>query len=81
MSNMPICEVGRGGERKKPEREEKEEEEGSGRKVGAEVKTQARRQSPWRRARVTGAELPAMSPPRGSRAQELSARDAGAEMC
>ena len=35
---------------KKPKREETEEEEGSGRKVGAGVKTQARRHSPWRRA-------------------------------
>ena len=42
---MPIREVGRGGERKKPEREEKEEEEGSGRKVGAGVKTPHRRQA------------------------------------
>ena len=33
-SNIPIREVGRSGERKKPEREEKEDEEGSGRKVG-----------------------------------------------
>ena len=42
-SNMPIHEVGRSGERKKPEREEKEEKEGSGRKVGAGVKTPPRR--------------------------------------
>ena len=32
-------------------------------------------------ARVTGAELPAMSPPRWLRAQELSARDSGTEQC
>ena len=32
-------------------------------------------------ARVVGAELPSMSPPCGSRAQELGARDAGAETC
>ena len=32
-------------------------------------------------ARVTGTELPAMSPPRLLRAQELGARDAGAETC
>ena len=32
-------------------------------------------------ARVSGAELPAMSPPRLLRAQELSARDTGAETC
>jgi len=32
-------------------------------------------------ARVTGVELPAMSPPRRSRAQELRARDAGVETC
>ena len=35
---MPIHEVGRSGERKKPEREEKEEEEGSGKKVEAGLK-------------------------------------------
>ena len=32
-------------------------------------------------ARVTSDELPAMSPPRPLRAQELGARDTGAEMC
>ena len=32
-------------------------------------------------ARVTGVELPAISPPRWLRAQELGARDAGAETC
>ena len=31
-------------------------------------------------ARVTGVELPAISPPRWLRAQELGARDAGAEL-
>ena len=35
---------------KKPEREEKEEEEGSGRKVGAGVKTPPRRRRSWRQA-------------------------------
>ena len=54
-SNMPIREVGWSGETKKPEREEKKEEEGLGRKVGAGVKTQPRRQDLrrqdiWRRA-------------------------------
>ena len=32
-------------------------------------------------ASKNGAELPAMSSPRGYRAQELGARDAGAETC
>ena len=49
MSNMPICEVGRSGERK-PKREEKEEEEGSGRKVGSRIKTPPRRHRSWRQS-------------------------------
>ena len=78
-SNMPIHEVGRSGERKKPEREEKEEEEGSGRKVGVGLKHQLGASHPGAElgakicgaklgARVTGANLPAMSPPRLLRA-------------
>ena len=59
---------------KKPKREEKEEEERSGRKVGPRLNDRELG------ARVTGAELPAMSPPRGSQAQELGTRDAGAEL-
>ena len=46
-SNMPIREVGRSREREKPKREKKEEEESSDRKVGARVKSQARRRA-WR---------------------------------
>ena len=49
-SNMSIREVGWSGERK-PEREEKEEEEGSGRNVGDRVKTPHRRHRYWRQAR------------------------------
>ena len=42
-SNIPIHEVGAKWGEKKPEREEKEEEEGSGWKVGGRVKTPPRR--------------------------------------
>ena len=47
---MSIREVRRSGGERETETEDKEEEEGSGRKVGAGVKTQARRQDLRRRA-------------------------------
>ena len=86
-SNMPIREVGRSGERENPRgRRKKRKKARTGRlgpglkhKLGAEL--DARSYSTELGARVTGAELPAMSPPRWLRAQELGARDAGAETC
>ena len=48
-SNMPIRKVGRG--EKKPEREEKEKKEASGRKGGGWIKTPPWRHRSWRHAR------------------------------
>ena len=74
--------------REKPEREEKEEEEGSGRKVGGRVKTPppdaklgAKIYGAKLGARIYGAELPAKSPSRLRRAQDLSASNDGAKKC
>ena len=92
-SNMPICEVGRSGERKKPEREEKEEEEGSGKKIGAGLKHHLgaidlgvvlgtnNHGTKIYGANIYGAKLPARSPPRQRRAQVLCAKIYGAETC
>ena len=93
---MSIREVGRSRERKKPEREVKEEEEGSGRKVGAGlkhhlgaidigVKLSVRIYGAKRGAKIYGAEvsaeLSAKSPPRLCRAQNLDASNDGVETC
>ena len=77
---------------KKPEREEKEEEEGSDRKVGPGlkhhlgvidhgVKLGAKIYGAEVVARIYGVELPAKSPPRLRRAQDLGASNDGAEQC
>ena len=77
---------------KKPESEEKEEEEGSGRKVKPELKHKLGASHPGAKlgtkiygaelgAKVTGVELSAMSPSRWSRAEELGARDVGTKTC
>ena len=81
----------------KPEREEKEEEEGSGRKVGAGLKHHlgaidlgaklgpnnhgAKIYGTELGAKIYGAKLPAKSPPRLRRAQDLGARIYGAKTC
>ena len=82
-SNMPIHEVGRSGGEKKPEREKKEEKKGSNRKVGAGLKHHlgVRIYDAKLGARIYGAELPAKSPSRLRRAQDLGASNDGAEQC
>ena len=81
---------------KKPEREETEEKESSGRKVGAGLKHHlgaidpgaelgakiygARIYDAKLNAKIYGAELPAKSPPRLRRAQDLGASNNGAEL-
>ena len=89
---MSIREAGRSGERKTPRgRRKKRKKTRAGRlepglkhKLGishpsAELGTKI--YGAKLGARVTGVELPAISPPRWLRAQELGARDAGAETC
>ena len=89
---MPIREVGRSGERKNPKwRRKKRKKARAGRlgpglkhKLGAShtgAKLGAKIYDAELGARVTSVELPAMSPSRWLRAQELGARDAGAETC
>ena len=89
---MPIREVGRSGKRKNPRGRRKKRKKARVERLGPELKHKLGASHPGAElgakmycaelgARVTGAELPAMSPPRWLRAQELGARDAGAEMC
>ena len=62
---------------------EKEEEEGSSRKVGAGLKHHFGAIDIGAKldARIYGGELPAKSPPRLRRAQDLGASNDGAETC
>ena len=76
--NMPIREVGRSGKRKNPRGRRKKRKKARAERLGPGLKHKLGAELG---ARVTGAELPAMSPPRWLRAQELGARDAGAETC
>ena len=73
-SNMPIHEVGRGGERKNPRGRRKKRKKARAGRLGPRLKHKLG-------AKIYGAELPVVSPPRGSRAKELGVRDAGAETC
>ena len=89
---MPIREAGRSGERKNQRgRRKKRKKTRAGRlepglkyKLGVShpsAELGAKIYGAKLGARVTGVELPAISPPRWLRAQELGARDAGAETC
>ena len=91
-SNMPIREVGRSGERKNPRGRRKKRKKARAERLGLGLKHHldaidhgaklgAKIYGAELGVRVTGTELLAMSPPRWLRAQELGARDAGAEMC
>ena len=73
---MPIREVGSSWERKNPRGRRKKRKKARAERLGSRLKHKL-----GVGARATGAELPAMSPSCGSRAQELGARDAGTETC
>jgi len=89
---MPICEVGRSGERKNPRgRRKKRKKAPAGRlgvglkhhlgaKLGAKIYG-TKLGAMIYGARIYGAELPAKSPPCLHRAQDLSASNDGAEKC
>ena len=86
MSNMPICEVRRSGERKNPRGRRKKRKKALAGRLGAGLKHHLGAIDPGARiygaklgARIYGAELPAKSPSRLRRAQDLGASNDGAE--
>ena len=92
MSNIPIREVGRSGERKNPRGMRKKREKARTERLGARLKHHlgvinlgaklgAKIYGAKLGARIYGAELPAKSPPRLRRVQDLGASNDGAEEC
>ena len=90
--NMPICEVGRSGERENPrERRKKRKKARAGRlgvglkhhlgAIDIDAKLGAKIYGAKLSAWIYGAKLSTKSPPRLRRAQDLSARIYGAETC
>ena len=80
---MSIRKVERNGERKNPRGRRKKRKKAQAGRMGPGLKHMLGASHPGAKlgARIYGAELPAMSPPRPLRAQELGARNAGAETC
>ena len=88
---MPIREVGRSGERKNPSGRRKKRKKARTERLGPGLKYKLRASHPSTKlstkiygtelgAKIYGAKLPAMSPPRLRRAQELGVSNDGAEL-